>query len=66
MKRPKTRKTTGSDESVAGATGPDHQPGLLLLAGEIDWDGIDDEIAPLYNQNRWPGIEVRFMTGCGG
>lgn len=36
---------------------------LVLLAGKIDWDWIDSEIAPLYSENSRPGIETRFMIG---
>jgi IS5 family transposase len=37
--------------------------GLILLAGKIDWDWIDGEIAPLYGENGRPEIETRFMIG---
>ncbi len=36
---------------------------LVLLAGKIDWDWIDGQIAPLYSENGRPGIETRFMIG---
>src|SRR5205807_2779496 len=36
---------------------------LAQLAGKIDWDWIDGEIAPLYSENGRPGIETRFMIG---
>src|ERR1700681_3404934 len=36
---------------------------LAQLAGEIDWDFIDGEIAPLYSENGGPGIETRFAIG---
>src|SRR3954469_12771278 len=36
---------------------------LAQLAGAIDWDWIDGEIAPLYSENGRPGIETRFMIG---
>jgi transposase, IS5 family len=36
---------------------------LVLFAGKIDWDWIDNEIAPLYSENGRPGIETRFMIG---
>ena len=36
---------------------------LVRLAGKIDWSWIDREIAPLYSENRRPGIETRFMIG---
>ena len=58
----------GIERSVPGAAGPDHQSearvgSLVLLAGKIDWDWIDGEIAPLYSENGRPGIETRFMIG---
>jgi hypothetical protein len=42
--------------------------GILLritaqLAGAIDWDWIDGEIAPLYNDKGRPGIPTRFAIG---
>ena len=53
------------ERSVPGAAGPDHQQKheLVLLAGKIDWDWIDGEIAPLYSENGRRGIETRFMIG---
>jgi IS5 family transposase len=36
---------------------------LAQLAGRIDWDWIDREIAPLYSDNGRPGIATRFMIG---
>ena len=36
---------------------------LVQLAGRIDWDWIDCEIAPLYSDNGRPGIESRFVIG---
>src|SRR5476649_1912437 len=36
---------------------------LAQLAGRIDWDWIDGEIAPLYSEHGRPGIETRFMIG---
>ena len=56
----------GVERSVPGAARPDHQQmkhELVLLAGKIDWDWIDGEIAPLYSENGRPGIETRFMIG---
>ena len=32
---------------------------LVRLAGKIDWDFIDREIAPLYSDKGRPGIETR-------
>jgi transposase, IS5 family len=36
---------------------------LVRLAGRIDWEWIDDEIAPLYSDKGRPGIETRFVIG---
>src|ERR1044072_4291176 len=36
---------------------------LAQLAGAIDWDWIDGEIAPLYSEKGRPGIETRFAIG---
>ena len=36
---------------------------LAQLAGQIDWDFIDGEIAPLYSDKGRPGISTRFAIG---
>jgi hypothetical protein len=36
---------------------------LAHLAGKIDWDFIDGEIALLYSEKGRPGIETRFVIG---
>ena len=36
---------------------------LVQLAGKIDWDWIDGEVAPLYSEHGRPGIATRFMIG---
>jgi transposase, IS5 family len=36
---------------------------LAQLAGKIDWDFIDGEIAPLYSDSGRPGIATRFVIG---
>ena len=36
---------------------------LVQLAGKIDWDFIDAEIAPLYSDKGRPGIQTRFVIG---
>jgi IS5 family transposase len=36
---------------------------LVQLAGKIDWDWIDGEIAPLYGDKGRPRIETRFVIG---
>lgn len=63
--RPKKRKTTGSNDLFRARLDQiinlKHE--LVLLAGKVDWDWIDGEIAPLYSENGRPGIETRFMIG---
>ena len=34
---------------------------LVQLAGEIDWEFIDGEIAPLYSDGGRPGIATQFV-----
>src|SRR6202140_5816652 len=36
---------------------------LAQLAGQIDWNWIDGEIAPLYSEKGRPGIPTRFAIG---
>jgi transposase, IS5 family len=36
---------------------------LAQLAGQIDWDFIDGEIAPLHSDKERPGIPTRFAIG---
>jgi len=36
---------------------------LVQLASKIDWDWIDQEIAPLYSDKGRPWIETRFVIG---
>ncbi|MCK1310969.1 IS5 family transposase, partial [Bradyrhizobium sp. 45] len=63
--RPKKHRTTGSNDLFRARLDQiinlKHE--LVLLAGKIDWDWIDGEIAPLYSENGRPGIETRFMIG---
>jgi IS5 family transposase len=35
---------------------------LVQLAGKIDWEFIDSEVAPLYSDKGRPGIETRFVA----
>lgn len=63
--RPKKHKTTESNDLFRARLDQiinlKHE--LVLLAGKINWDLIDGEIAPLYSENGRPGIETRFMIG---
>ena len=35
----------------------------MQLAGKIDWEFIDGEIAPLYSDGGRPGIATQFVIG---
>ena len=63
--RPKKHETTGSGDLFRARLDQiinlKHE--LAQLAGEIDWDWIDGEIAPLYSEKGRPGIETRFAIG---
>jgi IS5 family transposase len=63
--RPKKHKKTGSNDLFRARLDQiiNMKHELVLLAGKIDWDWIDGEIAPLYSENGRPGIETRFMIG---
>ena len=56
--RPKKHKTTGSNDLFRARLDQiiNMKHELVLLAGKIDWDWIDGEIAPLYSENGRPGI----------
>ena len=36
---------------------------LVQLAGKIDWEFVDGEIAPLYSDGGRPGIATQFVIG---
>src|SRR5690349_5260732 len=63
--RPKKPKATGSDDlfraTLDQIINMKHE--LVQLAGKVDWDWIDGEIAPLYSENGRPGIATRFVIG---
>ena len=63
--RPKKPETTRSGDLFRARLdqiiNPQHE--LAQLAGKIDWDWIDGEIAPLYSEKGRPGIETRFAIG---
>src|SRR6476469_6799363 len=63
--RPNKPKTTGEGDLFRARLDQiinlKHE--LVLLAGAIDWDWIDGEIAPLYSEMWRPGSESRFAIG---
>src|SRR5476651_118416 len=63
--RPKKPETTGSGDLFRARLDQiinlKHE--LAQLAGQIDWDFIDGEIAPLYSDKGRPGIPTRFAIG---
>src|SRR4029078_2920634 len=63
--RPKKHETTGSADlfraRLEQIINMKHE--LVQLAGKIDWEWIDGEIAPLYSDKGRPGIETRFVIG---
>ena len=63
--RPKKPETTRSDDLFRARLDQiinlKHE--LAQLAGQIDWDFIDGEIAPLYSDKGRPGIPTRFAIG---
>jgi transposase, IS5 family len=63
--RPKKHRTTGSNDLFRARLDQiiNMKHELVQLAGKIDWDWIDSEVAPLYSENGRPGIETRFMIG---
>src|ERR1700732_1773618 len=63
--RPKKHKSTGSNDLFRARLDQiiNMKHELVLLAGKIDLDWIDGEIAPLYSENGRPGIVTRFVIG---
>ncbi|MFK4504954.1 hypothetical protein ABIF81_000132 [Bradyrhizobium daqingense] len=63
--RPKKHRTTGSNDLFRSRLDQiiNMRHELVLLAGRVDRDWIDGEIAPLYSDNGRPGIATRFMIG---
>jgi transposase, IS5 family len=63
--RPKKHETMGSSDLFRARLDQiinlKHE--LVQLAGKLDWDFIDGEIAPLYSDKGRPGIETRFVIG---
>src|SRR6201982_82571 len=63
--RPKKHRTTGSGDLFRARLDQiiNMKHELVQLAGKIDWDWVDGEVAPLYSEKGRPGIETRFMIG---
>ncbi len=63
--RPKKHRTAGSGDLFRARLDQiiNMKHALLQLAGKVDWDWIDGEIAPLYSENGRPGIATRFVIG---
>jgi len=63
--RPKKHRTTGSGDLFRARLDQiiNMKHELVQLAGKLDWDWIDGEIAPLYSGKGRPGITTRFMIG---
>jgi IS5 family transposase len=63
--RPRKHETTGTSDLFRARLDQiinlKHE--LVQLAGKLDWDFIDREIAPLYSEQGRPGIETRFVIG---
>jgi len=63
--RPKKHETTGEDDLFRARLDQiinmEHE--LVALAGRIDWEHLDGQIAPLYSDKGRPGIAARFVIG---
>ena len=63
--RPQKPKTTGEGDlfraRLEQIINMKHE--LVQLAGKIDWDWIDREIAPLYSDKGRPGSRPGFVIG---
>src|SRR6516165_5003704 len=63
--RPKKQETTGSGDLFRARLDQiiNMRHELAQLAGKIDWEFIDGEIAPLYSDGGRPGIATQFVIG---
>ena len=63
--RPKKHETTEEEDLFRARLDQiiDMKHELAQLAGRLDWDWLDGEIAPLYSDKGRPGIETRFVIG---
>jgi IS5 family transposase len=63
--RPKRPKTTGESDLFRARLDQiiNMKHELVQLAGKLDWEWLDREIAPLYSDKGRPGVETRFVIG---
>src|SRR6201997_4819286 len=63
--RPKKSKTTADGDLFRARLDQiiNMRHEVVQLASKIDWDWIDEQIAPLYSDKGRPGIETRFVVG---
>src|SRR3954452_12329450 len=63
--RPKRPKTTGESDLFRARLDQiiNMKHELVQLAGKLDWEWLDGEIAPLYSDKGRPGIETRLVIG---
>ncbi len=61
--RPKQRKTTSEGDLFRARLDQiiDMKHELVQLAGALDWEWLEEEIAPLYSENGRPGIATHFV-----
>jgi IS5 family transposase len=63
--RPKKHETTGEGDlfraKLDQIINMEHE--LVELAGRLDWEHLDEQIAPLYSDKGRPGIATRFVIG---
>ena len=63
--RPKKHETTGSGDLFRARLDQiiNMKHEVVQLAGKIDWEFLDGEIAPFCSAKGRPGIETRFVIG---
>ena len=63
--RPKKHETTGEGDLFRARLDQiinmEHE--LVDLAGRLDWEHLDEQVAPLYSDKGRPGIATRFVIG---
>jgi hypothetical protein len=63
--RPKKHETTGEEDLFRARLDQiiDMKHELVQLAGRLDWDWLDGEIAPLYSDRAGPGSRLASSLG---